>query len=155
MNIEQDSPQVRLPPPLIALTFALLGFLLHQIYPVSIGNLASLWLFGSFLVGLGLVLIIYCAGVFRRRQTNIEPWKQTTAIISTGIYGLSRNPIYLSFFIIGIGLAFFFNTFWIILMQIPFLVVMNHYVIAREEAYLSGKFGQEYSDYKRKVRRWI
>lgn len=155
MKIDNDSPQVRFPPPLISLSFAIIGYVLHQVYPIPFGDLASLWLLGSLLIGIGLVIIIISAGMFRRNKTNIEPWKTTTTIISTGIYAFSRNPIYLSFLIIGLGLALLCNTVWIILMQIPFLMVMNHYVISREERYLSVKFGDDYQSYMRKVRRWL
>ena len=90
-----------------------------------------------------------------KAETNIEPWKPTTAILSDGIYGISRNPVYVAMVFIYLGVVFLFNSLWILPPLILVLLVMHYGVILREEKYLEQKFGEEYLNYKEKVRRWI
>ena len=94
------------------------------------------------------VLTLYRAG------TAIEPGHATTTIVTHGPYRFSRNPLYLFFLASYIGIAISVNTAWP-LFFIPVIVVLISRVISQEERYLEGKFGQEYLDYKAKVRRWL
>ena len=107
------------------------------------------------LILLGVGLICYCALQFKRAQTCIEPWRPTSCIITRGPYRYSRNPIYLGFVITGVGIALAFNTWWILLSVLAFVLIANKAVIEREEAYLERKFGESYSNYQRETRRWL
>ncbi|MCJ8304221.1 isoprenylcysteine carboxylmethyltransferase family protein, partial [Shewanella sp.] len=91
----------------------------------------------------------------KRVKTNIEPWKPTTKIISTGIYAYSRNPIYLAFCTIPLGLGLFFSHIWLMLSVIPACISVYYLAIRPEEAYLTEKFGDEYLAYRSRVRRWL
>lgn len=155
MQIEQDSAQVRFPPPLILLSCVLLGAALNWFYPAPFVPELLRWVVGGFLIFFGIAVILYCAGMFKKKGTNIEPWKKTSQIITSGVYRFSRNPIYLSFVIIGIGIGFAVNSIWIILMMIPLVLIISRFVIAKEERYLEAKFGKLYLSYKHKIRRWI
>lgn len=155
MQIEQDSAQVRFPPPLILLLCVLLGAGLNWLYPAPFVPEIFRWVVGGLLIFVGIAVILYCAGMFKKKGTNIEPWKKTSQIITSGVYRFSRNPIYLSFVLIGIGVAFAVNSVWIIAMMIPLIFIISRYVIAKEERYLEAKFGEEYRSYKMKVRRWL
>ena len=155
MQIEQDSARVRFPPPLILLSFVLLGAGLNWIYPMPFVPDALRWIVGGFLILMGIAIILYCARLFKKKGTNIEPWKKTSRIITSGVYRSSRNPIYLSFVIIGIGIAFAVNSIWILAVMIPLIFIISQFVIAKEERYLETKFGEEYLSYKNKVRRWL
>lgn len=155
MQIEQDSAQVRIPPPLILLSCVLLGAGLHWIYPVQLAAGPLRWIVAGLLIFTGVAIILYCAWIFRKRSTNIEPWKKTSHLITSGIYRLSRNPIYSSFVVVGLGVAFAVNSIWIVLMMLPLILVINRIVISKEERYLEEKFGENYRSYKRQVRRWI
>ena len=155
MQIEQDSAQVRIPPPLILLSCVLLGAWLHWIYPVHLAAAPLRWIIAGLLVFTGIAVILYCAWIFRKRNINIEPWKKTSHLITSGIYRFSRNPIYLSFVIVGLGAAFAANSIWIALLMVPLVLIINRIVIAKEELYLEEKFGDEYRSYKKQVRRWI
>ena len=77
------------------------------------------------------------------------------SIITNGPYRFSRNPIYLSFTLLQLGLGMWANSAWLVGMLIPTLVLMSYGVIAREERYMARKFGDEYLQYKRAVRRWF
>jgi protein-S-isoprenylcysteine O-methyltransferase Ste14 len=155
MVIDQDSPGVRVPPPLIALAFILMGTGLQWIYPLYFVPHLFRFVFSVLLIGIGLVVVVYCALVFKKAQTGIKPWEPTTKIVTTGLYRFSRNPIYGGFILVGLGVAFALNSFWIVLLQIPLVFALNRWVIRKEEDYLENKFGDDYRAYKKRVRRWI
>lgn len=150
-----DNAQVRIPPPLCFAAFLLLGI-----------GLQSNWIAGVFgpPLYLGIGGIIFTAGAYvilieairhRKSGSNVEPWKPTTVILSTGFYKYSRNPIYVGMVIAYVGVTIAAMS-WaaFLLLPLPILIVRVH-VIAREEAYLESKFGTQYLDYKKQVRRWI
>ena len=105
------------------------------------------------MLGIGIVILV--AQSFKHAETNIEPWKPTTRIISTGIYAYSRNPVYAGFCLVSIGIGIFFNSFWILISFIPSAILVYYVAIKKEEIYLEKKFGEEYLYYKNKVRRWL
>jgi protein-S-isoprenylcysteine O-methyltransferase Ste14 len=107
------------------------------------------------LILFGLCLIGYCAWLFKQAQTCIEPWRATSSIITKGPYRYSRNPIYLGIAIAGSGIALAFNTGWMLLSVLAFVLIANKLVIEREEKYLERKFGEPYLNYQRKARRWF
>jgi protein-S-isoprenylcysteine O-methyltransferase Ste14 len=115
----------------------------------------SIEIFGYLLVLFGITIAILVATSFRRAGTAIEPWKPTTSIVTTGFYGWSRNPIYAGFCLINIGIGIASNSIWIFVSFIPAAFLLYHVAIAKEEAYLAEKFGEEYLTYKNKVRRWV
>lgn len=155
MEDKKDNPGVIAPPPLIFLSGLILGGIVTWFYPFPMmpGGLAVI--FGNllFLSGIGIIAVSFAQ--MRKAKTNIEPWKPTTAILDTGLYGISRNPIYVAMILIYFGLSLLFNSIWF-LPFLPFCILAIHYgVILREEKYLEVKFGEEYLDYKKRVRRWI
>ena len=169
MTAARDIPGVIAPPPLIYLGFLFLGWGLARLGAQPDAVEAGFgWLAAGFGLTLearravALVLIIggllfdgMAAGLFRRRGTAVEPWKPSTALIVEGPYRLSRNPIYLGFAITYVGLAIAMDSGVALLMLLPCLVVVDRFVIAREERYLSAKFGAPYEVYRQKVRRWL
>ncbi len=154
-EIQQDHPGVRVPPPVIFLLPLLAGLAYDSAW--ASGGLAGMtWMVaGGVLILAGLAALIASALRFKRVGTNIEPWKPTTAIIDDGIYAYSRNPIYLGMTLGCAGLAVAGGSLAALVLLIPCLVIIRFYVIGREEAYLEAKFGDEYRDYKMRVRRWI
>ena len=103
----------------------------------------------------GIVLMIFAGVQFWRKHTSVIPYSPTTAIIQSGPFRISRNPIYLADTLCYVGVTILLNTAWPLLLLPLVLVVMHRGVILREERYLEQKFGEEYIDYKRRVRRWI
>ena len=165
----RDIPGVIAPPPLIYLGFLLLGWGLAELgaRPEAVEAGFS-WLAAGFgleipvrrgvaltlIVG-GLVLDGWAAGLFRRRGTAVEPWKPSTVLIHEGPYRFSRNPIYLGFAITYAGLAIAMDSALAAVLLLPCLAMVDQFVIAREERYLTAKFGADYEAYRRRVRRWI
>jgi protein-S-isoprenylcysteine O-methyltransferase Ste14 len=132
-----------------------LGYAVHYIFPWDIGNFTGIHLVGIGIVIMGLIIVIFTFRSFKKAETHIEPWKPTTKIISTGIFARSRNPIYGSFCVISIGIGLILNSYWILLSFIPSAIMVYVIAIKKEEAYLEKKFGEEYMQYKKKVRRWV
>jgi protein-S-isoprenylcysteine O-methyltransferase Ste14 len=104
---------------------------------------------------LGGVIALAAEIGFKRAGTAVLPTRPTTAIVDTGIYRLTRNPMYLgmSLALLGAGLAF--NQLWFLLVLPIAMFAVTKLAIEREEAYLAQKFGAEYLAYKGKVRRWV
>ena len=113
------------------------------------------WGLGGALLLAGLALLASFNMAFQRKGTAVEPWKPTTAIVTTGPYRLTRNPAYLGMALIYAGIAVMSDAFWTLAPLPLVLLIIDRAVIAREERYLERKFGQEYLDYKRSVRRWL
>lgn len=153
----RDTPGVLLPPPLIYFGFLAVGWGLGQwIDEPSLGLAVEVrrGVALTLIVG-GLLLDGAAAGYFRRLGTPPEPWKPTTALATGGLYRFSRNPIYLGFAITYLGLAVAMDSPIALALLVPCLIVVDRFVIAREERYLAGRFGAEYAAYKGKVRRWL
>lgn len=153
----RDIPGVIAPPPIIFLIFLAGGWTLGNLIGEPSLGLPDLWRRGIALVliAFGLIVEGWAAGLFRRAGTAVKPWKPSTALVTNGIYALSRNPIYVGFTIIYAGLAIGLDSPLAAAMILPCLIVIDRFVIVREEAYLERKFGQPYSAYKDKVRRWL
>lgn len=142
-------------PPIIYLVGLLLGLMIHNLYPVGIlPESVSFW-FGILLILLSIPIVFFAMLAFWRAKTSPDVRKATTAIVTDGIYRLSRNPMYVSLTIIYMGIACWINSLWIVIFIVPVLVVVEQGVIKREEKYLELKYGDEYLRYKSEVRRWI
>ena len=102
---------------------------------------------------LAVALFVLSVREFRRAQTPIRTRKPVTKVITTGPYRFTRNPIYLSFTLLQLGLGLWANSAWVVGLLIPTLALMSG-VIAREERYMAQKFGDEYLQYRATVRRW-
>jgi protein-S-isoprenylcysteine O-methyltransferase Ste14 len=151
----RDTAGVIVPPPLIYLAGLAVGFGLEALLPGASLPGALRWIGGGVLVLSGAALLATFNTAFSRKGTAVEPWKPTTAIVTTGPYRVTRNPAYLGMALVYIGIALLAGALWV-LVPLPFvLVVIDRTVIAREERYLERKFGREYLDYKVGVRRWI
>jgi protein-S-isoprenylcysteine O-methyltransferase Ste14 len=101
------------------------------------------------------VIFSGAALAFRRAGTPLSVFKPAKKLLTTGPYLRTRNPIYLSFAWIYLGFAFWTASLWPFLFLIPLVITINRLVIAREEAHLEARFGQDYRDYKARVRRWM
>ena len=156
-----DHPGVRLPPPVAGLGALLLGLGLDQIWPLPFATLG--WsLPWAVLIALGVILVLAGIGLilasilrFKAADTALEPWKPTTSLVGQGPYRLSRNPIYLGMLLFLAGAALIADSLWVLLLMLPVWAFLRYGVIAREERYLEGKFGEDYLRYKTAVRRWF
>lgn len=157
MKPHHASPGVRFPPPLIYLGILLAGWGIgHLAGEPSLGlNDTARRAVAVVLIVLGLSVDGLAAGQMRRHQTAIEPWKGASRLLQTGLFGFSRNPIYLGFTITYAGFAVAMDSPVALALMLVAIIVIDRLVIPREEAHLSAVFGAEYDSYRQKVRRWL
>jgi protein-S-isoprenylcysteine O-methyltransferase Ste14 len=151
----RDIAGVIAPPPLIFLAGLLIGFGLEALLPGGSLPDPLRWVGGGLALAAGLGLQTTFIMAFSRRGTAVEPWKPTTAIVTTGPYRLTRNPAYLGMALIFVGIALLADAPWALLGLPPAIAVIDRGVIAREERYLERRFGAEYTNYRATARRWI
>ncbi len=152
---QQDNPGVIARPPLIYLGLLALGFLADFAWPVALVADAVQYPLGIALIVLGVAGVVVSRQQFARAETSIHTSRPTTAIVRDGLYGRSRNPIYIGLSLIYAGIAVAADNIWALALLAPTLLVIRYGVIAREERYLEGKFGEAYLSYKAAVRRWL
>ena len=151
----KDAPNVIAIPPLIYLAFLAVGLLLDYLFPVPVLPNSIQYAVGfGIIIAPGLVMRFVLLE-FRKAETQFDPRKPTTAIITTGPYRFSRNPSYISLTMLYLGIAIAADSVWVLAGLIPTLVIMHYGVILREEEYLETKFSEEYLRYKNTVRRWL
>jgi len=150
-----DNPKVKLPPPIVFFGLGIVGVVMEYVVPISIGIDSPLNYLGIGINITSIIAIWKMGELFKKHETEVKPWETTSKIITTGPYKYSRNPIYILFCGIPIGLGIAFNTYWALFAFIPGLIIVYYTAVKKEEKYLETKFGQEYLDYKDKVRRWL
>ena len=150
-----DHPGVITHPPFLYAGALAAGALLDWVVPLPVLDAGAGQLPGLVLIVLGLTLAGWCAMLFRRAGTGIPTHRPSTAVVRHGPYRFSRNPIYVGLTSLAAGIAIWVNSYWMLGLLVPTLVIMQIGVIQREELYLESKFGEEYREYKRRVRRWL
>lgn len=145
-------------PPILYLGGLFAGVLIELVWPIGPG-LAGGGL-RPVLIGLGLAAIGLGIGWKGIRQfsdagTSLQVDEPTQALVTGGLYGWSRNPIYIGLSVLYAGLAIALTTGWALLLLPVVIGVMNKGVIEREEAYLAGEFKEDYLAYKKQVPRWL
>jgi protein-S-isoprenylcysteine O-methyltransferase Ste14 len=152
-----DHANVRVPPPLIYAGVLILGLVLGWLLNIQgWRSYRTLGLYaGGTLALLGLFLMLWAGGRFRRAGTSVRPWEASSALITEGPYGKTRNPMYVGMTLIYLGLAIALHSIIALLLIIVVAIVMQTHVVAREERYLESRFGDDYRAYKQRVRRWL
>jgi protein-S-isoprenylcysteine O-methyltransferase Ste14 len=143
-------------PPVLHLASLLLGLALDYALPLTVpGAWLPRWTVAAGLVLIGAAIFAVSVGNFRRAGTPVPSTEPVRALVTTGIHGWSRNPIYVGMFLIYAGIGIAARSPWMLLLAVPLAIVMRYVVVAREEAYLERHFGAAYRDYKARVRRWL
>jgi protein-S-isoprenylcysteine O-methyltransferase Ste14 len=157
MERATDGANVRFPPPLIYLCGLALGIMAERfLHLPSLGLQPKIRdLLSGILVLVGFLVMFAGAGLFLRRGTAIIPFKPATHLVTSGIYGWTRNPMYLGMALTYAGLAVLLNSLASMVLLPLVIVVIQTQVIGREEAYLERAFGNQYLAYKNRVRPWI
>lgn len=155
-NAKQDVANLGIVrPPLVYLLSLVTGSASQFAAPLTFCPRAFAFPLGASLVTVAVALFSYAVNKFRAAGTPVPARKPTTMIVRTGPYRFSRNPIYLAFSLLQIGIAIWVNSLWLIATLIAAVALMHYVVIPREEQYLEMRFGAEYLDYKASVRRWL
>ncbi len=155
MADDTDHVQLPLQPPLIFLGYLVSALILEWVVP-----LAAPWevwprLAGALVLIGGFALGVSALSEMRKAHTTPDPHEPSTALVTSGPYRYSRNPIYLGFLLIFLGFTLLAGTLWGLLLS-PFLVgTITRSIIHAEESYLERKFKNEYQQYYARVRQWI
>jgi protein-S-isoprenylcysteine O-methyltransferase Ste14 len=139
----------------VALFFILLAFLLGRFFHLPIPIAGIINLTGFVLTVTGLLCGVGAFLAFRKARTTLNPHGSVSQVVTSGIYRFTRNPIYLGFFLMIVGLPLNYGNYWGILLAPLFALTLNRLVIEREEAYLEKKFKVQYTEYRSRVRRWL
>jgi protein-S-isoprenylcysteine O-methyltransferase Ste14 len=153
----RDRAGVIAPPPLLTALCIAAGFIADHFKPIPLIrglSIARLTLCIALSLLAGIIIFSGLRQLVRHKE-HPSPYKPTDAIVASGIYRFTRNPIYAGFLVIVLAVAVGANSAWLLLSFIALFVVLHLGVVKPEERYLSSKFGDTYDDYRRRVRRWI
>ena len=155
MNSETHIGPIRLPPPVIYLAALLTGIVLNSLWAMS--PLPGSWRYivGSLLIAVNVLIMPSVLRRFWRAGTSFDVRKAASVLITDGPYRFSRNPSYVSLTLVYLGVGIILNNGWILLLVVPVLLVMDLWVVRKEERHLERKFGEDYLRYKAAVRRWL
>jgi protein-S-isoprenylcysteine O-methyltransferase Ste14 len=157
--LQQDEdrygPGVRLHPPLIYGISILSGIGLDNLYSLAMpfglhGNV-----YGGFIITIAIALALWSLIQFHREGTDVRPDRPDDVLLTSGPYRFTRNPLYIVLTLAQVTAAVWLDSLWVLLLTPVSVIVISRYAIAREERYLEKLFGQDYLDYKKRVRRWL
>jgi protein-S-isoprenylcysteine O-methyltransferase Ste14 len=151
----KDRADVAVLPPLIPLLAIGSGVLVHLAFPIALAPAAITTPLGVLLILASVLLAIAAARELSIAHTAFDVRKPTTSLVDSGVFRLSRNPVYFSMMLLCVGIALLANSLAMLVLSLPAGSVLCLSVIRKEESYLERKFGRTYLDYKATVRRWI
>ena len=157
MTQQSDHPNINknVHPPILALISIVIAYLLGWAVPLHFAVSLALMYLGLILIIIGFLLGLGAFLEFRKVHTTLDPHGSDKALVTGSVYRFTRNPIYLGFLLVVIGLPLNSGFYSGILVAPFFMVTLNRLVIEREEAYLEEKFKEQYTSYRSKVRRWF
>ena len=157
METKKTHPGIYVPPPVIYALIFLFSLLLQKLFPISAvffkTQIAAV--LGYLFVALSIVFSLPAIVKFIRSKNTLITIKPANSLQTGGVYAVTRNPMYLGLLWLYTGIAFFGGNWWTFILIPLVVLIITTYVIGREEKYLSDAFGQDYTSYKIKVRRWI
>jgi len=149
--------RLKIPPPVVGLTIGLIIFLIDQFWSSTRIDSIIFKSLGCVLLCFGLLIEVWAVGMFLRARTTVNPLKpqNSRVLVIDGLYKVTRNPMYLGLFLLLLGWAFWVGN--LLGLPLPFVLVwyLTTYQIKPEEHALEEIFGDQYTQYTQKVRRWI
>lgn len=149
--------ELKVPPLALAFAFALAMWLAAAQAPTLAFELPAHRVAAALVASLGAALVLVAGLGFRRAGTTVNPTKPqaTTSVVDTGVYRISRNPMYVGFLLVLAGWAAYLSHVLPFLFLPAYVGYMNRFQIAPEERMLAARFGTGYEHYLRRVRRWL
>ncbi len=147
----------RIPPPVWFFGCLGAGWGLDKALPLSIPFPSLGWQLGPALLLFATAsgLAVWAMGLFHLRRTTVLPFGVATALLTTGPYRWSRNPLYIATVATLVAFGLLLGTFWVLLSAAALVLALDRLVIPGEEAVLAGVFGNDHANYARRVRRWL
>jgi protein-S-isoprenylcysteine O-methyltransferase Ste14 len=150
-----DNAGVRFPPPFAYALGLLVGAGLNKIAPLTIVKSGWHAVIAWALLACSLAIFIPAFASFVKTQTPLAPNRPVNQLFDSGIYGLTRNPLYIASALVYLSISFAANSWWMLVLLVPVIVYIDVGVVRREEQYLSRRFGAQYGTYQKRVRRWL
>lgn len=157
METKKDNPGIYPPPPLYYVAIFFLSILIQHYVPLPISffeNGISLYI-SIVVIAIGVMSLLPALITFFKTKNTVITFKPATSLQITGIYSISRNPMYVGLLFVYIGIAMIKGNWWTFILIPLVIYIINRFVIINEEKYLERAFGQDYLNYKMKVRRWL
>ena len=157
MENKKDSPGVYIPPPLFYVLIFLVAIFAQKKIPIddSLFHLQITKIIGILFLVISLFFSVTSLMKFFQSKNTLIPIKPATSLQTNGIYSISRNPMYVGLAIVYLGITCFIGNWWNVILFPLLLLVVQEYIIKKEEKYLERAFGEKYLDYKSRVRRWL
>lgn len=147
---------IRLIPPFVFFAGFIVAGAIQWLWPLHLGLPAALrWIAGGVLIVAPLIFAQSLFARFRAAGNTFDTRKVPQALVTGGAYRFSRNPGHLAVVVIGIGIAVLLDNPWVLLGDAAAALIVQQQVIVKEEALLESLFGEEYRQYKARVRRWL
>lgn len=148
-------PGIRVHPPLIFGSSILCGMGLNHLHAIPIPGIEDGRLAGGILISIAIAIAFWALIGFYRADTDVRPDRPDSALVTSGPYRFSRNPLYLVLALVQVTASLWLNSLWVLLLAPVSMLIIHFYAVRREERYLEQLFGQDYLDYKQRVRRWL
>ncbi len=149
--------ELRIPPPLVGLAMGAGMWAIAHAAPTLQLSSSVRWAVTAALILIGVVVALGGVMSFRRARTTVNPLKPETsaALVTSGVYSFTRNPMYLGMLLVLVGWSAYLSSVWALVGPICFALYITRFQIIPEERVLDGLFGAPFADYKKRVRRWI
>lgn len=147
--------RAKIQPPLLALIHVALTYILAWLLPLPLPVPPLLQIAGFVLVIFGFLLGLGALSAIRRARKTHTHKGPAPQLVTSGVYRLTRNPVYLGFLLILVGMSLDSGSYWGVLLAPILVILFNRLVIAQEEENLARRFGNDYTDYRGQVRRWL
>ncbi len=151
----EDHPDVRRPPALYPVLGMGAGYLLQRYLPLPLPTLPVFQVAAWVLFTAGILLIVWSLITLRKFNTTAIAHLASRCLVTSGSYGFSRNPVYLAFLLLMLASALGVGNAWILIACPIVMILLSRYAIHPEENHLQKRFGDQYANYQRRVRRWF
>lgn len=152
---QQGARVIFMPPPLYYAAGLAGGMAINSVVALPLGGRPATAVAGAVIAALGLALVFAGVSAVIRHRATIVPHRPVATLLTGGAYRLSRNPMYTGLAIAYLGLALLLGSWWPLALWPLVIVAVRQLVIIPEEQYLTQRFGQTYTDYQSRVRRWL
>jgi protein-S-isoprenylcysteine O-methyltransferase Ste14 len=157
MENKKDHPGIYVPPPIVYVLVFLAAVFIQKKVPIndSLFHQPMTKILGAGLLIIALFFLLRSLRQFFLTKNTLVTIMPTNSLQTNGIYNITRNPMYIGLAIVYLGISCLIGNWWNIILFPLLLLLIQEYMIKREEKYLERRFGQVYLDYKSKVRRWL
>ena len=148
---------LRIPPPLVVLVAALLIWIIARYFPMPLLVTPAISIIAGVIAACGIAVVLLGVVAFRQSQTTLDPLhpEDASSLVTRGVYQYTRNPMYLGFALVLLAWALYLSAWLGLLIVGVYVAYMNRFQIKPEEKALESRFGQEFLQYKKAVRRWL